>query len=161
MLSLYGCNTGNQSAVEPPPSELSWNAATIIFLRPTGPPAAVKGKLSLDDFELGEVFVRRYAEIKVEPGRHNLKFSFPSWAAVQAQTIDLQCDENVTYYVLYASELGFGAILPPPDVVVFSITSKMQLVPEKYGRDIMSQYELAFQYGRIKAEQAAGGDAVR
>src|SRR5689334_1876855 len=99
---MLGCASSNQQPVHAaPPPVAGPDAATIIFFRITGPPAAVKGILSVDGYELGKVFVRRYAIFKVAPGMHELRFSFPMWAGTKEQIAQIECRPNERYFVAY------------------------------------------------------------
>jgi len=136
-----------ESRPTPPEVSLGPDAPTIVFLRLTGPPAAVKGVLELDGRELGKVFVRRYATINLAPGRHELRFSFPAWASSPAQTITFECQPNQKYFLCYDSSMSFGGFIPIGPIVIFKITRGLKLVSEKDAEPYLKTFELAFTHG--------------
>jgi hypothetical protein len=131
----------------PPEVSLGPDAPTIVFLRLTGPPAAVKGILELDGRELGKVFVRRYATINLSPGRHELRFSFPAWASTPAQTVTLECRPNQKYFLCYDSSMSFGGIIPVGPIVILKMTHGLKLVSEEAAEPYLKTFELAFTHG--------------
>lgn len=149
---VSGCGTAPSVVSESVPKQVGADAATIVFLRPTSPPAAVKGTLYLDGVAVGEVFVRRYALLHVNPGKHEVRFGFPFWAGVATQSITLRCDANATYYISYTSLMGVAAVYASSSVVAFSITPEMKLVAETDAQPFMARFDLAFVHGE-KAKQ--------
>lgn len=143
---LSGCRTVPEYRGPVPSVEVGEDAATIVFIRPYGPPAAVRGQLILDGQTVGNVFVRRYSTMLVEPGRHQVRYSFPLWVGISAQAVDFECRPREIYYIVYTSTMGVGAVYP--GTVVFSVTPEMRFVTKDQAKDYLSDYLQDCTYGR-------------
>jgi hypothetical protein len=150
---LTGCQSASQP-VEPPPvvKKLAPGAARIVFFRPTNPPAAVKGILSLDGREVGRVFVRRYAILDVQPGTREVSFYFPGWAGTRRETIVLECQPNQRVFISYTSLMGVSTVTPIAPFVIYKVTPEMKVVSEAEAVPFLSRFEPAFVF-----EQSADG----
>ena len=146
LFCLSGCQTVSEFRGPVPPLEVGEDAATIVFIRPYGPPAAVRGQLILDGQAVGNVFVRRYSTMLVEPGRHQVRYSFPLWVGISAQAVDFECRPRETYYIVYTNTMGVGAVYP--GTVVFSVTPDMRFVTKDQAKDYLSDYLQDCTYGR-------------
>lgn len=116
-----GCTT--QSTTTPPLTQqpvVGADAAEITVFRPSGMGAAIKATISLDGREVGQLFVRRYAILRVPPGRHTVKLSFPILSGIPGQTAEINCEPKAEHFLLYSLSMQPSTYVPNVGVIFYS-----------------------------------------
>lgn len=133
------------------PKVVREETATIYFFRSTNLPENVLGLLSLDRVEIGQVNIARYAVVRVKPGSHELKLSFPLWAKVNDQAVIMEFERDKNYYLSYATFTSSRRTPQATGEAMPSIESELKFVTEVDAKLLMAKYERAFVYDENKA----------
>jgi hypothetical protein len=114
------------------------STATIYFFRAKCPPVAVKGTLSIDGVKHSVVSVRRFAVVRVTPGKHELKFSFPMWAGTPSKKTSIETSSDSVRYFYYTTDMGFMIGAPVP---TSTITPELIEISEAGAKQLMIEFE--------------------
>lgn len=143
-----GCTT--RSTTTPPLAQqpvVGADAAAIYVFRPSGMGAAVKATVLLDGQEVGQLFVRRYAILRVPPGRHNVKISFSIISGLPDQTAEINCEPNSEHFLLYSMSMRPSTYVPNVGVI-FNTSAGFHPMSKEDALAWTRQLGLAFTYGR-------------
>jgi hypothetical protein len=119
-------------------------AVSIHFFRAKCPPVAVKGTLFIDGVKQAVVPVRRYAVVRVAPGKHELKFAFPLWAGTPSKKLTLEARPGAARYFYYTTDMGFSIAAPVP---TSTITPQLVEISEAGAKRLM------YDFGRIPSPE--------
>jgi hypothetical protein len=114
------------------------DAASIYFFRAKCPPVAVKGTLSIDGVKYSVVPVRRYAVVRITPGKHELKFAFPLWAGTPSKKLTIEAVSNSVRYFYYTTDMDFMIGAPAPTT---TITPELIEISEENAKRLMGEFE--------------------
>lgn len=109
--------------------------------------AGAKATVTLDGREVGQLFVRRYAMLRVPPGRHTVKVSFSIMYAIPDQTAEINCEPNAELFLLHTTSLSPSTYVPNVGVV-FRATPGIQFINKEDAQLWTRHLGLAFTYGR-------------